>query len=92
MKKFNRIIWGGIAAVAIGGFATFNVGFNSLKGSSTIHMANVEALTSCESPVLHWHGQTITLKCENSSGEKYDLPACDFDDAYINMCNGRSKD
>jgi hypothetical protein len=44
MKKFRKFIWGGIAAVAIGGFAMFNASLNSQNGLSAIHKANLEAL------------------------------------------------
>jgi hypothetical protein len=44
MKKYQKFIWSGIAAIAIGGFAAFNASLNSQNGLSTIHKANVEAL------------------------------------------------
>jgi hypothetical protein len=42
----RRFIWGGIAAVVVGGLAVFNVSLNSQNAVSTIYKANVEALAS----------------------------------------------
>jgi hypothetical protein len=43
--KFKKFIWCGIAAVAIGGFATFNASLNSQSGLSTVVKTNLEALS-----------------------------------------------
>ncbi|MDR0603700.1 MAG: hypothetical protein LBG80_05275 [Bacteroidales bacterium] len=65
MNRFNRFIWCGIAAIAIGGFAVFNVSLNSQTGSSTIYMANVEALTGEGS----YQYINLTLDCyKNAAG------------------------
>jgi hypothetical protein len=45
MNRFKKIIWCGIAAVAIGGFATFHVSLNSHESLPTV-MMNVEALSN----------------------------------------------
>jgi hypothetical protein len=48
MKKFFKFIFGGIAAILIAAFATFNVSLNSQNDLSAIYSANVEALSSGE--------------------------------------------
>ncbi|MDR0603702.1 MAG: hypothetical protein LBG80_05285 [Bacteroidales bacterium] len=45
MNRFKKIIWSGIAAVAIGGFAMFNVSLNSQNKLPVIFKANLEALS-----------------------------------------------
>jgi hypothetical protein len=89
MKKFRRFIWGGIAAVAIGGFAMFNVSLNSQSNSSSISLLNIEALATCESPVITDWGRKSPLLCTNGAGETYTLDACDFA-SYTTRCEGRS--
>jgi hypothetical protein len=63
MNKFKKFIWVGIAAVAIGGFAIFNVSLNSQNGLSTIHKANLEALSQ---EIATTRYNKITWPCFNN--------------------------
>jgi hypothetical protein len=72
MNKFKKFIWGGIAAVAIGGFAIFNVSLNSQNGlsSSSVFLQNLEALSDGEnggSQTYRWTQNEI--KCDQGSGK-----------------------
>jgi hypothetical protein len=44
MNKYKKFIWGGIAVIAIGGFALFNANLNLQNDSGVIYKANIEAL------------------------------------------------
>jgi hypothetical protein len=47
MNKYKRFIWMGIVAIAVGGFAMFNVSLNLQNNDmSRILMINAEALTT----------------------------------------------
>jgi hypothetical protein len=85
MKKIGLILVG----LALAAGTIINVNLNSQNDLST---DNVEALSSCESPVKNWYGQSTSITCTNSSGQTYPLTVCDFDDGYLTVCNGRSVD
>jgi hypothetical protein len=90
MKKCNYIL-SGIAVLAIMVAVTINVKLNLQKEHiSGIALINVEALSSCESPVTTAKGLRASLECVNSLGEIADVPACDFDANYTSSCTGRS--
>jgi hypothetical protein len=83
MKEFRKFIWCGIAAVAIGGFAAFNVSLNSQSSLSTIYMANVEALAGSEggSGACKWK----TIDCPGWGNGNYE--ACLINgDGYSCIC------
>jgi hypothetical protein len=58
VKKFRKLVVGGIVAVTIAAFAMFNVGLNSQSNLSKIALANLEALTTEYGGV-----STITGEC-----------------------------
>jgi hypothetical protein len=64
MKRFRKFILGGIAAVVTGGFAVFNVSLNSQNGLSSIHKANLEALSI---EILSTRYNIITMTCMNNT-------------------------
>jgi hypothetical protein len=52
MKRYRRFIWGGIAAIAIGGFAMFNASLNLQNELGIIYKANIEALAIGENALV----------------------------------------
>ncbi|MDH6342165.1 hypothetical protein M2480_002141 [Parabacteroides sp. PFB2-12] len=87
MKK--KII-GFVMVVAIAITAGWNVYQNEKEiGLSDLALANVEALANCESAVEFKRGRAVKMTCVNTSGSSYILDACDFDDNYPGMCQGR---
>lgn len=67
MKKYKKIILCDIAAIAIGGFAGFNVSLNSQNGLSGLTLTNVEILSFSEG------GSSTDWYCysEEKSGSGY---------------------
>lgn len=85
-KKVLKAVF--VAAIAmVSGINVFNAQKSDVL-SDTI-LANVEALAGCESSVKAGKGRPVIISCVNSSGDFYELEACDFDEGYSEDCNGR---
>ena len=59
----RRFIWGGIAAVVVGGFAVVNVSLNSQKGTDNVFLslAKSEALATVECWTANNGGVLLTI-------------------------------
>jgi hypothetical protein len=72
MKEFRKFIWCGIAAVAIGGLAAFNVSLNSQNENvfSGVSLISVEALSGGE------EGGTPACSCTKKCNDGKTYATC----------------